>query len=734
MRVTKWLQVALLAILLAGIGAGLLWTTLMVYDDEGYVQHSLRAFAATGGLYEKVFSQYGPFFYLWNWLLQLAGIDINHTTARILTLFYWLAAAGFSAAIVARLTGSAVATGAVLSGVFLHLWPMISEPLHPGGLICALVAGAAWLGIHEGIKPGVRGAFIGAIGATLVLTKINVGIFLLAGAGAWWVLAAAAPPGVAWRRAVTAGLLLLPVAVMHHIITTDWVATFAFVSAAAGIGIRLSLPARLEPPVPWQGLWRGLAAGTVVTCITVVFMRLTGTSWAGLLEGVILGPLRHPTAYAAFVKWRPGVAVLAVFSVLLLVWLVRKPADGRLAWVAGARILAAIIYLLCWSGVLPLDMHAFALSYGLTALPWFVLSLRESDRTAGARAWLALLCVTQALHAFPVAGSQISWGTFLWLPLAALGVCDTLQAVVERHPRAGAGYRRLLLPAGVTALVAWNCWNYSRIVQDRQLDSDSLGLRGAETLQLPQRFTSAARILSQNAALHAEPLFTLPGMLSFNYWSDISPPTTLNTTHWFTLLDVGQQAAIRARLEASPRACLIVQRHVYDFLKTTHIATESPLTQWLHANFTPAFSLESYEFWVRNGRTIAALGTAQLRQSASGASPRYRLDIVLARSDLDDVTRVTLERFDGTSDAKPQEWNATNSTLRIIPLNPSGDTRGRAIEAAWPFSANGLVQIEIYTDVMPVGFHPGIDSPHRISALHFRNAKGRVVAEARFVD
>ena len=103
MRVTKWLPVALLAVLLAGIGAGLLWTTLMMYDDEGYVQYSLRTFSEIGGLYENVYSQYGPFYYLWNWLLQAAGLEITHITARFLTLGYWLVAAGASAAIVAPL-------------------------------------------------------------------------------------------------------------------------------------------------------------------------------------------------------------------------------------------------------------------------------------------------------------------------------------------------------------------------------------------------------------------------------------------------------------------------------------------------------------------------------------------------------------------------------------------------------------------------------------------------------
>jgi hypothetical protein len=729
MRVTKWLPVVLLAILLAGIGAGLLWTTLMMYDDEGYVQYSLRAFAASGGLYEKVFSQYGPFFYLWNWLLQAAGIEVTHTSARLLTLVYWLAAAGFSAAIVGRLTRSAVATAATLAGVFIHLWPMVSEPSHPGGLICALVGCVAWLGGHERFSVRTRAAWIGAIGAALVLTKINVGIFLLAGAGAWWLLSAGPLAARSWwRLAVTSLLVLLPLLVMQRLFAAEWVRLFALISVAAVVATVIALPTRHEHTVPLRALWWGGWAGLVVATGTAAFMLATGTSAAALLEGVVLGPLRHPTAYAAMVKWRPGAAILAILSVLVVVWLARQPAARRLPWVAGVRIFSATVYLLCWAGIFPLDMHAFALSYGLTALPWFVLPLRADDRTVGARGWLALVVVMQALHAFPVAGSQISWGTFLWLPLAALGTVDALAGLAARWPHLASGIRPLTVAAGVATLVAWNSLSYVRMVSVRLDDSDALGLPGAATLQLPPGFTSTARILSENSAAHADVLFSLPGMLSFHAWSGVPAPTTTNTTHWFTLLSADQQEAIRRRLAASPRACVIVQRNVYDFLRATHVATESPLTEWLHANFTPAFSLETYEFWVHKGRAIAALGTVRIRETERGESPRYRLDAILAQADLQGVTHATLAEFSGGPPPVRMRWDQHNARVRIVPLNSSGAPRGPAREAAWPFSATELVRVEVYTDDLPARFRPGI------SAVHFHDAAGRIVAEARFVD
>ena len=53
-------------LVLAGLavlaGFGLMFSTYMTYDDEGYVLFSLRNFVDGGGLYDRVFSQYGPFF------------------------------------------------------------------------------------------------------------------------------------------------------------------------------------------------------------------------------------------------------------------------------------------------------------------------------------------------------------------------------------------------------------------------------------------------------------------------------------------------------------------------------------------------------------------------------------------------------------------------------------------------------------------------------------------------
>src|SRR3954469_9397773 len=182
MSLPRWVPFALLGAVLLVAAAGLLFSTFMMYDDEGYVLYSLQAFADVGGLYEKVYSQYGPFFFIFHEALHRVGFEFTNNGARLLTLFNWLATSGLCGAITWRLTRSTAATIFAIGGVFLHLWTLISEPSHPGGFIVFCLALVGWLGTRWSHQPRRVAVAAGIIGAALFLTKINVGVFLLAGA------------------------------------------------------------------------------------------------------------------------------------------------------------------------------------------------------------------------------------------------------------------------------------------------------------------------------------------------------------------------------------------------------------------------------------------------------------------------------------------------------------------------------------------------------------------------
>ena len=169
-------------------GYWLMFTQFMVYDDEGYVLWSLHNYFAAGGLYTKVYSQYGPFLYAFYHALHvLFRWPFDNENGRLLTLFYWCGSAGLGGWFAWRQTKSAIVAATAMLVTFGSLVVMISEPGHPGGLLAFLsaigaVGGAiAW----ERGKTGAFALLVGALAAAMVLTKVNVGVFFLIAAGSW---------------------------------------------------------------------------------------------------------------------------------------------------------------------------------------------------------------------------------------------------------------------------------------------------------------------------------------------------------------------------------------------------------------------------------------------------------------------------------------------------------------------------------------------------------------------
>jgi hypothetical protein len=725
MRLPAWVPIALVSLLAAVTAATLLFTTFMLYDDEGYVLYSLQTFVQEGGLYDRVFSQYGPFFYLFNQALHLVGWEFTNSGGRLMALVCWLTAAGTGGAIVWRLTRSAAATTFAIGGTCLHLWTMTSEPAHPGNFVVFVVALAAWLGVRWSDRPRRVAIVAGAAGAALCLTKVNVGVFLFAGAGAWWALHLDNRRLPArWRiAAMGVAIVLLPLALMAGKIALDWVKVFALVAAASGLATTLAAGRRAPALTRWSDFGTAALVGVVVGGLTCAGVLLQGTSVQGLLDGVVLGPLHHPQAYLVFIRWRPAVVPLALVSVALAFWLTARPTAMAGRIVALGRLAALALFLGSWAFDWSLNTHAFVMSYGLVAIWLFVYSLDGEEASQPVRAWLGLLTVTQALHAFPVGGSQISWGTFLWVPLAVSGAPGAWRTILPQAPAA-------LLRGGAVALMLltfWRVGHFAQIGLTRLRDGDWIGLPGTAGMRMPASLSTSLRILARNANAHADVLFTAPGVNSFHLWTDVPPPTLLNTTHWFNLLTTEQQARIQRRLEALPKSCLIFQHDIYAHLISNGVLTETPLTRWLKETYEPVFALESYQFWVRRGRTIAALGTVTAREATVGATPRYQFVLTLAETSLPDVASIEFARFSGDVTTRETTWTNATAGMFVTPISSDGRAAGPPRQVTFPFTAAGLIHLELRTDTLP----PGLQQPGGVFFL--RNAAGEQLAEARLV-
>lgn len=733
----------MLALAAAGLivaAARVMFSAFMFYDDEGYVLFSLRNFAEHGGLYRDVYSQYGPFPFVFHYILQSLGLPLTHTVGRGITLLAWGAAAVLGAVVVVRATRSLVAALAVLAGLFAYLWVMASEPTHPGGLIVLLTSVLAVVGHQWLVQDRVRAwaLLAGAVTAALALTKINIGAFAAFAVGGWLLLHHRSIAVHRWAPAVLLiGAGVLPLGLMRPLLGAEWVQTFALAWACAAMAVVRSASPTTEGRADWATLaWVvGGGAGVAVGVVGVVLAR--GSSLAEIIDGVVLAPTRQPTTFSIRYLWLPGTRLFALGSLglCMLALAARRRRRRRVdTAVAIVRLLAAVtlaVHLARFPAI-----SADYLVFGLVLpLLWpFAWSLAgEEPRVAQARAWLVLVLLGQCLHVFPVAGSQIAWGTFLALPLAAMGAWDAARWLARTWAgdltasrwRLGFG----VAVAGV-ALFAGAVAREFTLVGERYREGENLGLPGAELLRLPEGSSALFRLLTLNAIAHADVLFSEPGMFSFNVWSGVPAPTRANVTHWFSLLSRDRQEEIIRRLEASPRAVVIVHREHVDFLAKRGLAPKGVLHDFIAREFAPVFTLDDFEFCVRRGRRIAPFLVAEwlTRSDASGAAEGTRENTLLRFSVLLPAS-APVERleFIGASRAGPLVLDRTNTRVEITPLNARGDPVGAPRAGAWPLVLTGPAQVAVYFD------RTRLPPPGRNATVALRAADGREVALVRLL-
>jgi hypothetical protein len=364
------------------------------------------------------------------------------------------------------------------------------------------------------------------------------------------------------------------------------------------------------------------------------------------------------------------------------------------------------------------------MSYGLSLAWLMVIPLGENRVAAQTRGWVAFVLVFQFLHAYPVAGSQLNWGTFIWVTLLALGLHDAAPILVQRLKATTAHRWRL---AGATAIAVVTLFCTLRFVSlgwTRYSESEPLGLPGAERLRLPHDITHALRIVDANLRAHADLLFSLPGQFSANLRTGLPAPTPVNVTHWFSLLDETRQEAIRTRLEAAARPVLLVQRESLDYLAEHGFRVEGPLHQWLMASFERAFAIDGYEVWVRRGRSIAPLDTARLSLLDNDLTQpvltlhRQTTPQAIARIELCDVSR---------PDVPLVTLDAANTSLTVTPVDLDGRPPGPARGAAFPLDLETLSRIELQLPSIQV--HGGWSR----LLLRLRSADGADLGHARVI-
>jgi hypothetical protein len=607
------LQFSLACLVVAGLAA-VVWFLASVYvfvffqdyDDEGYILITIREFLKGHALYDQVFSQYGPFFYLFNWVLSKCGIAVaSHDAARLATAVVWVASAVLAGIVVYRLTQSLLSAALVVATAFTNLFELSYEPGHPQGLCLLLVMLVLVLTalVRERWRP-LTALALGALLGGLALTKVNVGLFALIGLG---LSLAATTPG--WTARVIgvlagAGALALPAALMSQHLHQPWVRQFVLSVTFAVIPVVM---------VVWQGRpawWRGrdwlaaLVALLLVLAGTSAFVLLRGTSVDGLLEGVLLQHQRFASVYyleLAVNSWGPvaGLVSLAIF------WILRKPnrrqtGGGELLLRAAQALFAALVFYNA-------NIQGFSVLLSI-ALPFAWLGLMaRGDATPAeqfARLSLVAVAVLESLVAFPVAGTQRAFATVLLIVIAGVCLKDVLAALGDALAEAWRDRQRVWLALELAGAAALAVYYFQPIQEARAFYAGrfSLGLPGAELLHIDSAHSAAFRWLTSNLQAAADTFVTMPGLNSLYLWTEEAPPTTWNATTWMTLFDARRQQQIVDEAEQHPRLCAVRHnRHTARWLRGQAI-NGLPLVRFINEQFETIGHFGGYEFRIKTGR------------------------------------------------------------------------------------------------------------------------------------
>lgn len=685
-RWPQFILCALVAGLLGCTGYWMLFTTFMPYDDEGYILWSVRQFCEGHPLYTEVFSQYGPMFYAWyRFWHATTGLVFDSESGRWLTLVYWLIASGACGSMVWQFTRRWLPTVAAGILSFVTLEVMTHEPFHPGGFLAAISA----VGVAVCLAALLRGAhrtFVitgAAVGTAMALMKINVGIFFLIALGSWVALST---EGRKWRwvaRVLTVlGAVTTPIALMKMHLHDAWVRDFVVVFVCGALAMLVTFY-RAERPAgfTWRDwLWM-LSAAALVTAGMVVFCAATGTPPAQFVNGVLIAPLRMPEVNVFPIHWHRG-AVAAAF-LALVVALVRLAPAKRSLVIAGLRVLGGLAVLGSFLGFGDVEAFHFVFEFA-PALAWLMATPLttpgEVDPLARGRLWLAWCALWETLQAYPVGGSQMAWGCFLFVPLLVAGTYEALCFLLQLSPRP-----RFTLPVAggvLLTLAAIADWQMGRDSLLAYLQWERLGLPGAQSLRLSGGHTSELRIITRNVATHGGLLFSAPGLFSFNIWSQKPTPTTYNATVWKKLLSDEQRAAITHRLHED-KTSLVIAWFTHDMFYNG---------DGFLATFRPAFFVGNYALWTHPDTTILALGTARIEQTSDG----HAYFVIVADPTQHRIAGLQIR----DSDQHSVVWKSgitPGSGWRITPADLQGHATGETQSETQPFTLPGyaFVQVEI---------------------------------------
>jgi hypothetical protein len=604
---------ALPAILLSALAVSVLSMAVKVYfksfigfsdwDDEGYVMIGVRALLQGNALYDHVYSQYGPFYYLVQGsLYTVLHIQVTHDAVRAIMGFFWLLSAVLCSWSIYRLTRSWILTGLGFLSAIKVLQFFTLSPGHPEEICAALVFGVLVSACYLGDRPSIWVAsLVGALIAALALTKINIGCYVALATGLALLKASSRfrMQRALFAVASVAGLSL-PLIVLSPYLHVRWAQAEVFL-------VVLSLSAAML--VVWcseveyfvgPSLWIGFPMAVGVAAVLIVSLFLVrGTTLPAMLYMTVLQHRDYATHWYYALRVRTELAPL--LSLLLAVIWVRilASSEGRKPAIAVLNIVKILVSLLWF-----LSLNHDSLMYNFVVpFAWLVLTPSigdDSNKPPFARVALCLLSVFTALYLLPVAGAQVAFSVLLTIPIVCVFLNDAVVVPIAIS-RLG-GRMRVVEVAAAVVLTMVSVRSAIRAVQEyRRLTP--MELAGAERIHLVANKAADYRWITASLTNACDSNYSMPGIFSLYFWTKTEPPTELLASNWIGLLNTDQQQQVAKDLSRFQRLCVVYNASLVSFWRRGQDLSASPLARYIRDEFTPFAERDGYVVFIRKDQS-----------------------------------------------------------------------------------------------------------------------------------
>ena len=601
-RFPAWLSAACLAMVAAvafSYVLVLVRTHFSEYDDEGFMLMTLRQYLEGLPLYDRTYTEYGPFYYM---LLGgvFRGVGVTHDAIRATTILFWLLVSAGWATCVWRWRRSlawSIVTFLTTAGILRALQ---AEPGHPQSLVLLLYAVTFVAASFSSTSPVLAFATIGAAGAAMLLTKINVGAFLVAALVA--VFVACLPPRSRpwWLAAVVRLLCTLMPAVLMRSHFGNPIAVMQCAIYTFGIWAVLDAQRRnAAPELDWPVFGWAAVGFLSVVVVTVGSAYAHGTSFTGLFEGVLMQPLRFGGAIP-FQKPRHTLelyldALFCAGGVAL--WVYHRFCGGLPAYF---RTVAAFALILAGASIPRL---ATVIAPGVM---W--LFVPEQGRSSTSTSRVPVLLVTVAatlgiLMVYPVPSTQSSIAAALVVlgALAALlySLDEFLEAAVIRWRFVS---ERMLWGSILMTTLSVGAWHLTQVVNLPAQASSHLP--HSRLLQLAAVDYETFSDITTRVSARCENLVTIPGMNSFNIWSDLPHPNGLIVSGAMVLFDEQTQLQLVKDFMAASRPCVIFHSGLMQTsARFRQPRPREPFLDLVHQELVRVYERNGYEIRVPRQQT-----------------------------------------------------------------------------------------------------------------------------------